>query len=498
MHRFKPKNCIKCNAEFQPRSSTDVWCVECKKKKCQYCNTEFVVKSPNKFETHHFCSKDCQIKGRKSVFKIKCERCQTYFVSNSASSKLCIQCKTYECQNCGKNFIIDKLRDEKTIKYCSQKCLIERRDTRVQHVCKNCGKVFISSSGSSTLCKNCCTVTCLTCGNYYEVQPKRLKTSKYCSKDCRIKGDMNHIWQEEDFNFIKEHYPYKMSLKEIADKFNTSISAIARLKHKLNLDDCPIELRQRRVGDSQMLWTEEKITNDIRNLNKSEVPLNSSYIQKNFQSLHTAAFTRFGSWKNAINSAGYDYDEINLYSNRVTWTPELIKQEILRLNKKDTDLKASSIRDTYASLFNAARRESLIGTWEKAIEFAGLQYSEIAGSSWGETSIGIDGNIYPSIIECSVSNEIFELLDQRLIADYFIQVPLTKERRWTCDFVVTLNNDETIWIEVDGLGDSRREGSYGEEHEKIAYYLNNNFEFYIVNKTGQAAEIIKKRTHSIL
>ena len=54
---------------------------------------------------------------------------------------------------------------------------------------------------------------------------------------------------------------------EIATKFNTSIAAIARLKHKLKLEDCPIELRQRRVGDAQMIWTKERIIEKLKEIN---------------------------------------------------------------------------------------------------------------------------------------------------------------------------------------------------------------------------------------
>ena len=373
-------------------------------------------------------------------------------------------------------------------------CLNQGRVTQVNHTCVKCGDKFISASGTSTHCKKCRTLVCLTCGKAYTVQPKRLKHSKYCSKDCRIKGDMNHVWEEEDFLFIKENYPHKMSMKEIADKFSTSVSAIARLKHKLNLDDCPIELRQRRVGDAQMTWTKERIVDNIKSLSELNISLASKNIQDNYKNLATAGVSRFGSWKNAITAAGFDYNKINLYANRITWTTELIISEIKKLYENGTDLKASSIRDNHTALFNGARRDEKIGTWERAIELAGLDYSEIAGSSWGETSIGVDGNVYPSIIECSVGNEIFDLLERQFISDYFIQVPVTQKRRWTCDFLVTLKNQDTIWIEVDGLGDSRREGSYGEEHEKIAYYLNHNFEFYIVNQPGQVAKIIKKRT----
>ena len=501
MNRFKTKYCDKCGSEFQPKSSTDIWCLECKKKKCLHCGNDFFVKSPSKYETQKFCSKECQLKGRKRDFKINCQKCGTEFISESPSGKLCDNCKTYICETCGKLFVIKKLRNEESIKFCSRKCQIIGREIKVEHICEKCGKKFISKSSNSKWCEDCCTVTCLICGTNFIVKPRRIKTSKYCSKVCRAKGDMNHIWTENDFKFIKVNYPYNLSMAEIADKFNTSISAIARLKHKLELEDCPIELRQRRVGDAQMIWTKERIIEKLKEINKLGESISSSAIQKNYGSLHVAACNRFGNWENTVIAAGFDYNEINLYSERVTWTTEKIINEIKKLHSENEDLMASSVRDNHTALFVAARRDLNLGNWEISIEKAGLNYQDVCGERWGQIYHGKDGKKYTSIIEGKVGDYLFDFLEQNLIKDYFTQVRVTPERRWTCDFVVTFNDekDSELWIEVDGLEDSRREGSYSENNEKINFYLENNFDFKIVVNPNEIIEIIKKekkRTHN--
>jgi len=495
MNRFKPKTCIKCNCVFQPRSSTDNWCHNCKKKNCLSCGEEFVVKSPSKFETQKFCSKECQLKGRKREFKLHCQKCGNEFVSNSPTGKQCDKCKTYICETCGESFVIKQLRVEGSVKFCSRKCQINGREIRVEHICEKCGKSFISKSSNSKWCEDCCTVTCLICGTNFTVKPRRIKTSKYCSKECRAKGDMNHIWTENDFKFIKENYPYNLSLAEIATKFNTSISAIARLKHKLNLDDCPIELRQRRVGDAQMLWTKERIIEKLKEINKLGESISSSSIQQKYGSLHVASCNRFGNWESTVIAAGFDYNEVNLYSERITWTNEKIISEIKKLHEDNEDLMASSVRDNHTALFNAARRDSNLGNWENAIEKAGINYQEICGERWGQIYHGKDGNKYTSIIEGKVGDYLFDFLEQNIIKDYSTQVRVTPKRKWTCDFVVTFHDQKysELWIEVDGLEDSRREGAYSKNNEKINYYLENNFDFKIIVKPNEIIETIEQK-----
>lgn len=497
MGRFKVRPCLNCLKSIEPRSSNDKWCIDCRTKKCEYCSKDFIIKNPSKVDSQKFCSKECQLKGRFNDFKLICQKCDNEFVSKSPTGKLCDNCKTYICKVCGLPFVIDKLREEESIKYCSRKCLVKGREIKVKHSCQKCGKEFISNSGNSKWCNDCCTVTCFICGKQFVVKPRRVILSKYCSKECRSKGDMNHIWTEEDFGFIKQNYPYKMSMSEIANKFNTSISAIARLKAKLELDDCPIYLRQRRVGDSQMLWTKDRIIDKLKELHKLGESITSSNIQQKYGSLHTAASNRFGNWKNTIESAGFKYDDINLYANRISWTTDMIVDEIRKLHKANEDLMASSIRDNHTALFIAARRNEKLGSWEKAIEAVGLNYQEICGEKWGQIYFGKDGKRYTSIIEGTVGNYLFDYLEDGIITDYFTQVRVNPDRRWTCDFVVSFadSNIPDLWIEVDGLEDSRREGAYTENNEKIKYYNNNNFNYRIIVTPNEICEIIKKETN---
>lgn len=236
----------------------------------------------------------------------------------------------------------------------------------------------------------------------------------------------------------------------------------------------------------QKIKSQKKIQDQI----KSGKEINSATFQKKYGSIHYAACKLFGSWQNAVEAAGYDYQEINLYSERITWDKDLIIKTILELYYDGIDLMASNIRDNYANLFNGARRCKEIETWENAISLAGLDYSEICGDQWGTKYIGKDNNIYMSITEGMVADKLFELKNTGEIDNYKTQVKVTEERRWTCDFVYHKDSKE-IWLEVDGLEKSRKEGVYNEYNEKIAYYKNNNYSYKVINSFKDLDDLIK-------
>ena len=164
-----------------------------------------------------------------------------------------------------------------------------------------------------------------------------------------------------------------------------------RLVRKLNLPYVPPELRGERASKTTRIWTIERIIEKIKSIAQSE-PLNSSYIQKNYGSLHILACDRLGSWQKAVEAAGFDYDEINLYAFRKNWTTEDIVETIQSLYRKGEDLSASSIRDNHGDLFNAVRRDPNFGTWESAVEKSGISYYEVIGERWGSKFLGISGS----------------------------------------------------------------------------------------------------------
>jgi hypothetical protein len=98
-------------------------------------------------------------------------------------------------------------------------------------------------------------------------------------------------------------------------------------------------------------------------------------MQKSNLRLLRAANRYFGSWKNAIEYAGLDYNKIRRYQ---VWTRDRIIEQILSYHRAGRDLSwrhISTVLDP--PLAAAAIRANRFGNWQCALEAAGLDYEEI-------------------------------------------------------------------------------------------------------------------------
>jgi len=304
---------------------------------------------------------------------------------------------------------------------------------------------------------------------------------------------MNYVWKDDDLEYIKNNYPYNVSLKEVAEKYNTSIGAVNRITTKLGCDECPIELRNQRSGESRRIFTKNVIIARIKEMHKNGEQLNSDFVQKEYGSFFVGACGLFGSWKQAIVGAGFDYSKINLYAHRIHWEREKIIDEILKLNEDGVDISISNIRDNYGALFSGAKREYAGETkydsfWEHAINDAGLNYIEICGDSWGTRSEGKDGKAYVSRLEAKVADLLFDLKNESKIKDYYSQVPISDEKHWRCDFLIEIKKKKLLYIEVDGLRGARKGNSH---KEKLKFLENSGLEYGVITKAEQALDAIK-------
>jgi hypothetical protein len=425
-------------------------------------------------------------------FKDKiCENCGRVFTPSGSSSTWCNECCLFTCQNCGRQFKTSRFRIEQgTVNFCSKNCQIEgRTENNYEHTCPGCGNNFISKSRNSRFCLDCRTVECPICKNKRVVQSKYVGKAVYCSRECKNRGKRTHDWSEEDEAFVRDVYPYKMPVSEIAEYFGVSSNAVNRFVRKLNLPHIPLELRGKRASERTRIWTKERIIEKIKSIAQSE-PLNSSNFQENNGSLHNLACDRFGSWQKAVEAAGFDYDEINLYAFRKTWTTEDIVETIQSFYGKGEDLKASYVRDNHGDLFNAARRDPNLGTWEAAVEKAGISYFEVIGERWGSKYLGFDDRTYDSETEGKIGDLLYRMKNNSQIVDYHTQVKVEEGRAWRCDFVIDLVDEGELWLEVDGLGEARKDGMYGDNNEKINFYNKHGFEFSIIHTPKQANEVI--------
>ncbi|HKQ32885.1 MAG TPA: hypothetical protein VJV40_06745 [Thermodesulfobacteriota bacterium] len=100
----------------------------------------------------------------------------------------------------------------------------------------------------------------------------------------------------------------------------------------------------------------------------AEKPVN---IAKSHPSLYVKACKAFGSWRNAVEACGLDYESSR---NNSKWTRDRIVREIKKIGADGGCLRPSFLRKSgMTKLVSAA--EYHFGSWRRAVEACGLDYS---------------------------------------------------------------------------------------------------------------------------
>lgn len=124
-------------------------------------------------------------------------------------------------------------------------------------------------------------------------------------------------------------------------------------------------------------WSKEAIKKEIFEIGCGDIN-NLSYVnfRKKYTKLYYNCLSFFGSFENAINQSGFDYDEIRLCDR---WDSDRIMGEIKKIGKNNIIyLSDRSLKDNNPKLFDAARRH--FGSLERAVNEAGFNYDEIRNS----------------------------------------------------------------------------------------------------------------------
>lgn len=118
-------------------------------------------------------------------------------------------------------------------------------------------------------------------------------------------------------------------------------------------------------------WSHERIMEEIRKLHEQGIPLHMASARSVFPSLVATACSRkyFGSWRAAVEAAGFNYDEI-LQVKR--WSKERVLEEIRQLYEKGEDLRPSAVARLCQTLLMAARK--FFGGWREAVIASGIDY----------------------------------------------------------------------------------------------------------------------------
>ncbi len=122
-----------------------------------------------------------------------------------------------------------------------------------------------------------------------------------------------------------------------------------------------------------MRWTKELIVEAIRELHNRGEDISFDAMKKRHSKIFFAALakTRFGSWEKAVEAAGFDYTSVRKRTN-TKWTKESLVTAIRDLHKQGADLNTSAMQRHHAAIFGAAVSKHQFGSWQTAIEAAGL------------------------------------------------------------------------------------------------------------------------------
>lgn len=147
-------------------------------------------------------------------------------------------------------------------------------------------------------------------------------------------------------------------------------------------------------------WSKDVIATEIQKIASEGGNLRSDFIQKHNTKLHSAAQRYFSSWKEAIEYAGFNYDNIK----QIKWTKETIIMSILDLYNNNQDISSSTMQKTQMPLFQAGCR--IFNSWANAVNAAGIDYSAIKKQAeWSEESILKELNdIFNKTNDYSVTN----------------------------------------------------------------------------------------------
>ncbi len=123
-------------------------------------------------------------------------------------------------------------------------------------------------------------------------------------------------------------------------------------------------------------WTKEHILERIRQLHTSGEDLSHSAAKRNHQYLVVVAINDrfFGSWRQAIEAAGIDYEEV---SKHEYWDRERICERIRELHQAGESLSHEDAKRYHGALVSAASSPRYFGSWGGAIRAAGLDYDQI-------------------------------------------------------------------------------------------------------------------------
>jgi hypothetical protein len=250
------------------------------------------------------------------------------------------------------------------------------------------------------------------------------------------------------------------------------------------------------IGLSRGL-SRDLVEDDIRRMvgELGRIPLQAEFLIASRTVRSSASIARlFGSWGAALATMGFE-------SSRCRRTdPKSVEKELRRwVEAHDGDLSCLGYwkiakarrRGEFRYSANAVKNCFPGMSWESIMRHCGFPYVVQNQYACRGDFPGKDGCHYLSAAERDAGDALFGLRGSGAISSYEYERLVCPGRKWTCDFVVFFADGRELWLEVDGLGSSRRP-PYGSDHDKIAHYIRNGFDYAIVSgwDAGSATRLI--------
>ena len=148
-------------------------------------------------------------------------------------------------------------------------------------------------------------------------------------------------------------------------------------------------------------WSKQKIFGNLKKLKDDGKELSFQYSRKNYPTLVYAAIRRYGSWEQALNEIGLNYDDILKLEK---WDRKKVRTELNTLIENGEDLNSVYISKKYSGLFHACSR--YYGSLENALISLGIDYDKIRKDRYQESFKGL---IFEKYVK-----QIFEIIGRKV------------------------------------------------------------------------------------
>lgn len=122
-------------------------------------------------------------------------------------------------------------------------------------------------------------------------------------------------------------------------------------------------------------WDKAQVVNAIRSRAQRGARINLASAQGDGEwHLVRAASFYFGSWRAAVEAAGFDYARVRA---KPLWTRDEIVRQLRALQQKGEALHSRAVQLSHPGLFHAAARKRGFGAWGQAVEACGVSYEQV-------------------------------------------------------------------------------------------------------------------------